>query len=129
MGAVKIITHILLVMLGGGIGSACRYLFSLYTARWFGNGFPWGTLGVNFAGCLVIGLIFSLVGRNIINSQVKLFFMTGFLGGLTTFSTLALESTTLWKDSQTIAAIINIAANNFGGLLLVLLGLKLGELI
>ena len=121
--------NILLVIGGGGLGSACRYLFSLLAVKWFGNGFPMGTLGVNCIGCFLIGLGFSLAGRNLISSTTRLLFMTGFLGGLTTFSTYALESANFWGNGQFSTAFINMAANNLGGLALVFLGLWLGRSI
>jgi CrcB protein len=121
--------NILLVIGGGGLGSACRYLFSLLTVKWFGNSFPVGTLGVNLVGCLLIGLGFSLAGRNIISPTVRLLFMTGFVGGLTTFSTYALESTNFMRSSELLTALTNMAANNLGGLILVFIGLWLGKLI
>lgn len=121
--------NIILVIIGGGLGSVCRYLFSLVAVKWFGNTFPMGTLGVNLIGCLLIGLGFSLAGRNIISPSVRLLFMTGFLGGLTTFSTYALESTNFLKGVDLFPALVNIVTNNIGGLALVLLGMWLGKLI
>lgn len=123
------IINILLVIAGGGLGSACRYLFSLLAIKWFGSNFPMGTLGVNLIGCFLIGLGFSLAGRNIISPSVRLLFMTGFLGGLTTFSTYALESTNFMRGSQLLPALGNIAVNNLGGLALVFAGLWLGRYI
>lgn len=119
--------NIILVMIGGGLGSACRYLFSLLATKWFGSNFPMGTLGVNLVGCFLIGIGFSLAGRNIISPSVRLLFMTGFLGGLTTFSTYCLESTNLMRSNELIPALGNIAVNNLGGLLLVFVGLWLGR--
>jgi CrcB protein len=55
--------------------------------------------------------------------------MTGFLGGLTTFSTYALESTNFLTGKEVIAALVNIATNNVGGFVFVLLGLWLGDQI
>ena len=121
--------NIILVIIGGGIGSACRYMFSLMAGRLFGDGFPLGTLGVNLAGCFLIGFAFALASRNIISPAVRLFFATGFLGGLTTFSTYALESVNFMRGNGLLAAIFNIALNNVGGLILVLLGLWLGHFI
>jgi CrcB protein len=121
--------NIFLVLIGGGLGSACRYLFSLLATKWFGSNFPMGTLGVNLIGCFLIGLGFSLVGRNIISPAVRLFFMTGFIGGLTTFSTYALENANFLRNNEFIPALSNIAINNLGGLALVFLGLWLGRYI
>lgn len=84
---------ILLVMAGGGLGSLSRYGVSLMAVWLFGSRFPFGTLIVNLAGCFLIGLSFALAdqGFSIMNPSMRLFFMTGFLGGLTTFSTYALR--------------------------------------
>lgn len=119
----------MLVIIGGGLGSACRYFFSLLAAKWFGNNFSIGTLGVNIFGCFLIGLCFSLAGRNIISPTIRLLFMTGFLGGLTTFSTYALESSYFIGNGEILTALTNIAVNNLGGLAFVFLGLWLGEAI
>jgi CrcB protein len=121
------ITNMLLVLVGGGLGAVCRYFISLLTLRWFGNGFTWGTLSVNLGGCLLIGIAFALTERAILGQPMRLFFMTGFLGGLTTFSSYALETIVLWKGSELALGIANIALNNLGGLLLVLLGIWLGR--
>jgi CrcB protein len=121
--------NFLLVIAGGGLGAACRYLFSFWATRWWGAGFPWGTLGVNWAGCFLIGFAFALTGRDLLTPQLRLVFMTGFLGGLTTFSTYALESTHFWGAGSLAAFATNLALNNLGGLGLVLLGLWIGKLV
>lgn len=119
----------LFVIIGGGLGSACRYLFSILAVKWFGNDFPVGTLGVNLIGCFLIGFGLSLASRNIISPTVRLLFMTGFIGGLTTFSTYALESSNFLRSGELLAALTNIAVNNLVGLALVFLGLWLGKLV
>jgi CrcB protein len=118
--------NILLVMLGGGLGAACRYGVSLATARWFGSGFPWGTLIVNLAGCLLIGLVFGMTARGTTHPAERLFFVTGFLGALTTFSTFALETTQAMPGSFHLAG-LNILANNVAGLVLAAGGMWLGS--
>mgnify|MGYP000968182032 CR=1 FL=1 len=123
------LSNTLLVIIGGGLGSACRYLFSLLAVKWFGDNFPIGTLGVNLVGSFLIGLSFSLAGRNIIPPMIRLLFMTGFLGGLTTFSTYALESANFMSNGGFLSASVNIVINNLGGLALVFLGLWLGKTI
>jgi fluoride exporter len=125
----NMIQNIILVIAGGGIGSASRYLLTLLAARLFGNSFPLGTLGVNLGGCLLIGLGFALADKGIISPVVRLLFMTGFLGGLTTFSTYALESMNFFRNVEISGALMNIAINNIGGLVLVLVGIWLGRLI
>lgn len=119
---------ILLVFLGGGLGSVSRFGVSLLSVKMFGERFPAGTLTVNLAGCLLIGLLFSLgTERNIIGPSARLFFMTGFMGGLTTFSSFGLESINLAREGLVDLSIINIALNNAGGLVMVIIGIMIGR--
>ena len=120
---------ILFVFIGGGTGAISRYGLSLLAVKIFGGRFPLGTLFVNCLGCFLIGLIFSLgAEKNIINSSFRLFFVTGFLGGLTTFSTYGIESVNFAVNGMMNISLINIAANNLCGLFLVLLGLWIGRI-
>ena len=117
----------LLVFIGGGLGSGCRYLISNLAVRWFGKGFTWGTLGVNLLGCFIIGVLFGLIQKNLIDREARLFLMTGFLGGLTTFSTFALESVNFFQQGYVSHGLSNLFLNNFLGLVLVLSGIWLGN--
>lgn len=114
--------NILLVLIGGGLGSVCRYLSSLAAGRLFGDSFPWGTLFVNLFGCLLIGFIVGCVDRALLSKTLRIFLVTGFLGGLTTFSSFSLESTRFFQDSP-LKAFANIALNLIGGLALTFIGL------
>jgi CrcB protein len=121
---------VLLVLVGGGLGSVSRYGITLLAGRLFGSSFPVGTLCVNLVGCFLIGVAFALgAQRNILSPSARLLVMTGFLGGLTTFSTYALESMNFTLSRGTFVAVSNILANNILGLILVLLGMKLGKVI
>ena len=93
------VTKLLLVTLGGGLGSMLRYLTSAYVARHNSGAFPLPTFLVNIAGCLLIGLLFGLSGRYL-NENVKLLFIPGFCGGYTTFSTFAIENLKLMQDGH-----------------------------
>ena len=118
---------VLLVFIGGGIGAATRYGTTLLAGRWLGTGFPWGTLLVNLSGCFLIGIILGLADKsNILSPQTRLFLVTGFLGGLTTFSSYAQETIVALRSS-TYLALGNIVCNNLIGLALVALGLMLTE--
>jgi len=87
------IKTMLLIGMGGFIGSVARYGTYLLALRFFGEGFPWGTLIANITGSLLIGVIYGVVGKNAdLNQQVVLFLVTGILGGYTTFSTFAYEN-------------------------------------
>ena len=118
----------LLVAVGGALGSTARYLTSVVAGRVFGAAFPVGTLAVNLVGCLLIGIAFSLAeDRAVLSPHGRLFFMTGVLGGLTTFSTYALETVTYFGDGARNVAVANLVLTNVLGLLLVLAGMRVGR--
>jgi CrcB protein len=120
---------IVLVLIGGGLGALLRYGTTLMCVRWFGAGFPWGTLMVNLAGCFLIGVIFALAERTqLIGPHGRLFLMTGFLGGLTTFSTYGLESVVALRGGDYSTTLANILVNNVGGLILVVAGVRAARL-
>ena len=100
--------HFFLVFLGGGIGAAARHLVGVYSLRYFGPNFPYGTLMVNVAGSLIMGLFIGwLVRRGISSSnELRLFVATGVLGGFTTFSAFSLDVANLWEKGALIPAAI-----------------------
>lgn len=82
----------LLIGLGGMIGSVLRYATSLLFARTQSD-FPWGTWTANILGCLLIGFFYGLSEKNQwLTAEWRLFFVTGFCGGYTTFSAFAYEN-------------------------------------
>jgi fluoride exporter len=121
---------ILLVMIGGSLGALSRYGISLLAAKLFGTRFPWGTLAVNLSGCFLIGLAFALAerGLSIMNPSVRLFFVTGFLGALTTFSTYGLETIISMREGTHLVTVANLLSHNIIGLALVFAGLLVGRL-
>jgi len=123
------LTKIALVMIGGSIGALSRYGISLLSVRLFGTGFPWGTLIVNLGGCFLIGISFALADRtHLMNPSVRLFFVTGFLGALTTFSTYGYETFIAIYAGSHWLAMGNMLLNNVLGLFLVFLGFRLGSI-
>jgi fluoride exporter len=124
------IMKILLVMAGGSLGALSRYAVSLWAAKLFGPRFPWGTLTVNLSGCFLIGLAFALAerGLGIMNPSMRLFFVTGFLGALTTFSTFGLETVNSLREGTHLVAVANFLSNNVMGTALVFLGMLVGRL-
>lgn len=120
---------ILLVMLGGSLGALSRYGVSLLAVSLFGSKFPWGTLIVNLSGCFLIGLSFALAERSsFMNPSVRLFFVTGYLGALTTFSTFALETVNAMRGGMYLVTGANFLSNNVIGAALVFLGMWVGRL-
>ncbi len=120
---------VLLVIAGGAIGALCRYGVSVFCAKSYGAGFPLGTLSVNIIGCFLIGLVFGLGELKGISPSFRLFFITGFLGALTTFSSYGLETINNSRNGAVDIALINIVANNIGGLAFVRFGLWFARFI
>lgn len=103
--------QILLVGLGGFVGSSLRFVVSGWVHRIqpFGT-FPWGTLTVNVGGCLAIGLLGGLADlRGVLGPEQRLFLLLGVLGGFTTFSSFAFETLALAQEAQVLRAAGNIA--------------------
>lgn len=87
-------------MAGGAIGAGLRYLAGGVALRMAGDGFPWGTLGVNVAGSLAMGLLVALLPRFGGDEGARLFLGVGVLGGFTTFSAFSLETVLLIERGQ-----------------------------
>lgn len=101
---------LLLVALGGAIGSVLRYVSSVAVSRWAGAPFPWGTLFVNIAGSFVIGLIMMWVLKaGEARENARLLMVTGVMGGFTTFSSFSWETWRLIEDGRLGAAGFNVA--------------------
>ncbi len=95
--------QVLLVALGGALGSVGRYGAGVAAARFFGLAFPWGTLFVNVLGALLIGVLTARVDA--FHDDTRLFIGVGILGGFTTFSTFSLEAIRLWPHHPWNAAL------------------------
>ncbi|MBL7682589.1 MAG: fluoride efflux transporter CrcB [Flavipsychrobacter sp.] len=117
---------LLLVGLGGAIGSMARYGVSRIINARYTQSFPLATFIINIVGCLLIGLLFGYVQKNS-NQQSDLWLAlaTGFCGGFTTFSAFALENVTLLKGQLNITALLYIAASVIVGILLCRLGISI----
>jgi CrcB protein len=124
-------TNILLVGIGGFIGSVMRYLASGYVQQAAKSvDFPYGTLAVNVVGCFVIGFLSQLAeGRGVFTSESRLFVFTGILGGFTTFSSFGNETMNLVRGSQMMNAFANVGANVIVGLFAVWLGRTVSYMI
>jgi CrcB protein len=120
--------NVLLVALGGAVGSVCRYLVGVWTLRWFGPSFPWGTLAVNVIGCFAIGLLTEMIARRFdASAELRLLVVTGLIGGFTTFSAFSLDAISLYERGATAAAASYVLASvvvSFGA---VVAGLALGR--
>jgi fluoride exporter len=98
--------QVLLVALGGAVGSVLRFGVGLAALRVFGVGLPWGTLIVNVAGGLAMGV---LVARSE-SESLRLLLGVGLLGGFTTFSAFSLETVRLAEANPGAAALYVLAS-------------------
>ncbi len=113
---------------GGVAGTVSRYLVTGWMTRAFGSQFPYGTLTVNLLGCFLLGF-FAIVSetRFPLNPHTKLLLLVGFCGAFTTFSTWILDTATLMKDGQMMAAAGNVAFSLVLGFVALRLGVLAGN--
>lgn len=106
--------HILLVFLGGGLGSVFRYAIGRYLNGTIST-FPYGTFSVNIIGSLLIGILLGVTIKNTTMSQnVYLLLVVGFCGGFTTFSAFAYENYNFLKNGD----LLNFSLYTLGSLIL-----------
>jgi CrcB protein len=113
---------ILAVLIGGGAGSISRYLLFLATQQLGDGAFPVGTLAANLLGAFAAGLLWCFFEGSRLTNEWRLFIFTGFLGGFTTFSALALETTQLCKAGEWRTGLFYLGISNVLGLFLVFSG-------
>jgi CrcB protein len=113
----------LAIAIGGALGSMMRFASVTYLTPLFTNKFPMGTFIVNILGSLLIGVLYVvLVEKNDLSPMYRLFFITGFLGGFTTFSSFSLEMLQLWQSGH----VFNSMAYAIGSVVLGLLAAFFG---
>ena len=111
------------LVVGGILGTVGRYLLSTAVYRWLGTAFPYGTLVVNLLGALVIGFLATLAEKKfLLTPEFRMFWMIGFLGAFTTFSSLIYESWKLMQDGQFFLAGANLVGSMVLGLMVFWLG-------
>lgn len=118
--------NVLIIGMGGFIGTISRYLSTVYVHKWVAISFPLGTFLVNVLGCFLIGLFYGISEKSeFMTNEWRLFLTIGFCGGFTTFSTFANDNLMMVKDQQ----FLYIALYTVGSVALGLLMVYLGQLL
>ena len=122
--------RILLVAVGGAIGSVLRYATTLLAIHWFGDQFPYGTMIVNLVGAFVIGFVNQVaVETLLIPEEIRIFITTGMMGGLTTYSTFSYETVRLMETGAWTSAWLNVVVTTGAALALCVLGMAAGRMV
>lgn len=123
------LSKLLWVCLAGAVGCGTRYLIGVWASQRFGADFPYGTLIVNVLGCFLIAAILqTALDAGGFSDTVRLALSTGFLGGLTTYSSFAYETVRLARDGGRYAALLNFGLTTSVCFAAVLLGVAAASL-
>ncbi len=121
---------IILVFLGGGLGSVSRYSVAFLINRFLTHHFPFATLLVNLVGCFAMGFLAGVLeGRIHVAHTIRPLLGVGFLGGFTTFSAFSIETMRLLHQKAWASAAINVGSSVVGCLGAVWLGFLLGKMV
>lgn len=124
-----------MVAAGAAFGGMCRWLISQSLNPMWAAGFPLGTLLVNYVGGLLAGMAYVWFGRapveiaGLPSEAWRMLIVTGFLGGLTTFSTFSVEWFTLIDKGRYLMSAAHVLAHVLGALLCAVLGVKIMRLV
>jgi len=122
------VTRVILVALGGAIGSVARYGVGAVAAQLLGAAFPWGTLLVNLSGSFLISLVMHVaLAGTAISLELRIFLTTGIMGGYTTYSSFNYETLALINQRAYGLAGLNVAGTVVGCFVAGVLGLAAGR--
>lgn len=121
-------TNLVLVAFGGAVGSVFRYLVGVWAVRLFGPSFPWGTFAVNVVGSFFIGLMVEMIARRFdASAEMRVFIVTGIIGGFTTWSSFTLDTMVLLERGAALSAFAYLAGSLVISFAAVFAGLALGR--
>ncbi len=116
------------IALGGALGSVLRFAATGYLTPLLNYRFPLGTFVVNIVGSFLIGVAYVLlVEKATLPAEWRLFFITGILGGFTTFSAFSLEILQMWQEGHVFNALVYASSSVILGLLMAFVGMALTQ--
>jgi len=119
---------LLLVFVGGGLGSCARYGLSLWVPTTVGS-FPWATFTANMLACVLLGVLYGIEVRAGLSTSTRLLLAVGFCGGFSTFSTFGLESLKMLQSGTLALLAFYILCSVVAGIVAMYLGMKLGQIV
>jgi fluoride exporter len=124
----ELMSRLLLIGFAGALGTVARYLIGTWAARTLGTGFPYGTLIVNIVGCFLIAAVMRVaLTTSLVPETLRLTLVTGFMGGLTTYSAFNYETSALFRERGLGVGLLNVGVTVGGCLVAGLLGLVVGQ--
>lgn len=121
--------RVLYVAFGGAIGTVLRFVLSGGVHVWVSSTYPWGTFVVNLTGTFAAGFLWRFFEQMLIPSSMRPFIFIGILGGFTTFSSYMLETLSLCRDGQYLAACGNMLLHNICGMIVLMAGFMLAQVV
>jgi CrcB protein len=119
----------LLVIAGGMAGAPLRYLTDRAVQSWHGTVFPWGTIAVNVAGSLILGVLTGGALQGAGSDSLRLLLGTGLCGALTTYSTFSYETLRLAETGAALSAAVNVVLSVTGAIAAVFAGAAIAQAV
>ena len=123
------IYKLLLLSVGGSLGTTLRFLVYTFFEKHHSGGFPWATLTVNTLGSFVIGFLWGFFASHYISPGLRMLIFVGVLGSFTTFSTFAFDNFSLLRDGEVKEMVFYLLGTNILGIGLAIGGYNIAKLI
>jgi CrcB protein len=121
-------TRVLLIGLAGALGTLLRYGIGLWAGKAIGADFPYGTFIVNVLGCFLLAFVSQIaLSTSLLSPTLRLTLTTGFMGGLTTYSSFNYETTNLLRERGLAAGVMNVGLTLIACFVAGLLGLLVAK--